>query len=361
MPEWAEKQPDPRWTFAERIRRVLPRSMILSMVTARSQLVGKLGAHGTAMTDTTTDAQQQTSPAGRPWRYHVQARTEWPTNPPYPPQLPPAQLPPPAVGRPAETGPAARRGRRWMTVAGLIAAVVVGGGAAGGAIGAQLDHGAAATSASGGGTAPARRTIASLADVAARVSPSIVDIRVTSASGAAEGSGILLTSNGRVVTNNHVVEGATGGGQVRVTLADGRSMPATVVGTDATADIAVLQLRGASGLTPATLGDSSTLKVGDTVLAFGSPLGLQGTVTSGIVSALDRSLSSATESLSGLVQTDAAINQGNSGGALVDTAGRVVGVNVAIATTGRDTGNIGVGFAIPVNAAEAAVDRIVRR
>jgi putative serine protease PepD len=312
------------------------------------------------MTDIKTYPQQQTDPTTEPGPYYAQPRNEWPGNPPYQhdvPHWPPAQPPTPPDEAPGATGAAPNGGRRRMAMAAIVAAMVLGGGAAGGAIGTQLDHGSAATA---GGTAANARTVSSgsLADVVANVSPSIVDIKVATGQGAAEGSGIVLTSDGRVVTNNHVVEGAAG--NVQVTLADGKTASATVVGTDAQADIAVLQMRGVSGLTPATLGDSSSLTVGNTVLAFGSPLGLQGTVTSGIVSALDRSLSSGSESLSGLVQTDAAINEGNSGGALVDTAGRVVGINVAIATTGQDSGNIGVGFAIPVNTAKAVIDRIVR-
>jgi putative serine protease PepD len=326
------------------------------------------------MTDIKTYPQQPTARTAQPQPYSVQPRTEWPTNPPYQhdaPYGPPAQPPMPPVetppdDRPGATGGAPHRRRRRTAMAALVAALVLGGGAAGGAIGTQLDHGSTATGSAGSagsGAATAARTVSgdSLADVVANVSPSIVDIKVATGQGTAEGSGIVLSSDGRVVTNNHVVEGAAGSGAVRVTLADGRSAPATVVGTDARADLAVLQMQGVSGLTPATLGDSSSLSVGDTVLAFGSPLGLQGTVTSGIVSALDRSLSSGSESLSGLLQTDAAINEGNSGGALVDTAGRVVGINVAIATTGQDTGNIGVGFAIPVDTVKTVVDRIVDR
>jgi putative serine protease PepD len=326
------------------------------------------------MTDTTTHP-QQTDPAAEPAQHHEQGRFQWPVNSPYrndvprwPPAAPPAapaDLPaPPAVppappaGRPGTTGAGPHRNRRWLAAGALVAALVIGGGAAGGAIGAQFDQGSATAGTAGNGAATRAVAGGSLADVVAAVSPSIVDVKVATAQGTAEGSGIVLTADGRIVTNNHVVEGAGGSGTVRVTLADGRSVPARIVGTSAGADLAVLQMQGVSGLTPATLGDSSALKVGDTVLAFGSPLGLQGTVTSGIVSAVDRSLRPQGESLSGLVQTDAAINQGNSGGALVDTAGRVVGVNVAIATTGQDTGNIG---AIPINTVKTVVDQIVDR
>ncbi|MFI9643705.1 S1C family serine protease [Micromonospora sp. NPDC051925] len=194
-------------------------------------------------------------------------------------------------------------------------------------------------------------TIDSLATVVTAVSPSIVTVEVTGMRESSLGSGVILDTDGLILTNQHVV---SSGGQVSVTLSDGRSASATVVAQDASADIALLRATGLSGLTPATLGSGSTLTVGDTVLAFGSPLGLEGTVTSGIVSALDRSV----DDLTGLVQTDAAINHGNSGGALVDTAGRVVGINVAIATTGEDEGSVGLGFAIPVDTVREVVARL---
>ncbi|WP_245854140.1 S1C family serine protease [Micromonospora wenchangensis] len=194
-------------------------------------------------------------------------------------------------------------------------------------------------------------TIDSLATVVTVVSPSIVTVEVTGTRESSLGSGVILDTDGLVLTNQHVVDS---GGQVAVTLSDGRSAPATVVAQDAAADIALLRATGLTGLTPAPLGSDATLTVGDTVLAFGSPLGLAGTVTSGIVSALDRSV----DGLTGLVQTDAAINHGNSGGALVDTAGRVVGINVAIATTGEDEGSVGLGFAIAADTVRAVVARL---
>ncbi|GHJ09981.1 hypothetical protein TPA0907_43480 [Micromonospora humidisoli] len=203
-------------------------------------------------------------------------------------------------------------------------------------------------------TPVAAATIDSLARVVAVVSPSIVTVEVTGARESSLGSGVVLDTDGLVLTNQHVVDSD---GRVTVTLADGRTAPATVVAQDATADVALLRATGLTGLTPATLGSDATLTVGDTVLAFGSPLGLAGTVTSGIVSALDRSV----DGLTGLVQTDAAINHGNSGGALVDTAGRVVGINVAIATTGEDEGSVGLGFAIAVDTVREVVARLDAR
>jgi putative serine protease PepD len=186
---------------------------------------------------------------------------------------------------------------------------------------------------------------------------------------------VILTADGRILTNNHVV---SGGGQISVTLNDGRNLNASIVGTDQASDLAVLQLQGASGLTPATLGDSSQVKIGDQVVAIGSPGGLQGTVTSGIVSALDRPVDVrpdngrnplARKNTGGdtsyrAIQTDAAINQGNSGGALVNARGEIIGINSAIyspvSTADGRAGNVGIGFAIPINDAKTVVNQILR-
>jgi putative serine protease PepD len=200
----------------------------------------------------------------------------------------------------------------------------------------------------------------SLARVAAAVQSSVVSID----SGSAEGSGIVLTTNGYVLTNNHVVSTARGR-TVQLTFAGGRTATASIVGTDSAHDVAVVRANGVSGLSAATFGDSGKVQVGDTVLAIGSPLGLQGTVTAGIVSALHRDLRGAARgngaafTISDAIQTDAAINPGNSGGALVNRAGRVVGINTAIATAGQSEGSIGVGFAIPSNAAKQIADRLM--
>jgi putative serine protease PepD len=202
----------------------------------------------------------------------------------------------------------------------------------------------------------------SLAGVAATVQPSVVSIDT----GSAEGSGVVLTSDGYVLTNNHVVSTARGR-TVQLAFSDGRTATATVVGTDPANDIAVVKASGLQGLTAATIGDSDQVQVGDTVLAIGSPLGLDGTVTAGIISALHRDLGSNgsgsqrsdTSSISNVIQTDAAINPGNSGGALVDSAGQVIGINTAIATDGQSGGNIGVGFAIPSNTAKKVADQII--
>jgi putative serine protease PepD len=210
-----------------------------------------------------------------------------------------------------------------------------------------------------------------VADIVDSVHDSVVSIHTQDA----EGSGVILTADGYVLTNNHVVADAQGN-TVQVTLADGRSVRANIVGTDPKTDLAVVKAQGLSGLTPAKFGDSGSLRVGDTVLAIGSPLGLEGSVTEGIVSALNRTIQETPDnqqnpfgqqqqqqagtSIAGAIQTDAAINPGNSGGALVNTNGEVVGINTAIATSSGSNGNIGVGFAIPGNRANEVAQDLIK-
>ena len=202
--------------------------------------------------------------------------------------------------------------------------------------------------------------------VAARVLPSLVQLQVQGVRAAGEGSGIVLSADGLLLTNNHVVEAAANGGRVVALFQDGTSAPAQIVGRDPSSDLAVLRAQGVSGLTPVTLGNSDSLRVGQQVVAFGAPLGLGGTVTTGIISALNRAVSVGQESgaseatvLSAL-QTDAAINPGNSGGPLVDMQGALIGINSAIATTGAQGGSIGVGFAIPINQAKRVAEELER-
>jgi putative serine protease PepD len=201
----------------------------------------------------------------------------------------------------------------------------------------------------------------SIADVAAQVAPSVVDI----STGQGEGSGVILSADGAILTNNHVVATARNGA-VTVTFNGGKTANAKVVGTDPAGDIAVIKADGVSGLTAAKFGDSSSVRVGDTVLAIGSPLGLQGSVTEGIISALNRPIDASDGSSTGssghisdAIQTDAAINPGNSGGALVNLAGQVIGINTAIATSGEGAGSIGLGFAIPSNKVKSAADQLL--
>jgi putative serine protease PepD len=236
-----------------------------------------------------------------------------------------------------------------------VVALVAGGGAAGGVLAERfVDRAGAATSGNvAASTHPNTAPVYdSLAAVAGAVSPSIATVLVDGTTGSDLGSGVVLTADGLVLTNNHVI---ASGGTVSLRLSDGRTVPAKVVAADTTHDLALVQGTGLSGLTPASFGTDTGVAVGDTVLAFGSPLGLAGTVTSGIVSAVNRSLDIGGESLTGLLQTDAPINAGNSGGALVDTSGRVIGINVAIATAGQDSGSVGVGFAIPADTVSTVV------
>jgi putative serine protease PepD len=199
--------------------------------------------------------------------------------------------------------------------------------------------------------------------VASAVQASVVAIQVTTSQGGAEGSGVIVDDAGHIVTNNHVVAGAQDD-KVQVTLTDGRIFTADVVGTDPTTDLAVIKLEDApDDLSPATLGDSSEVTVGDPVMAVGNPLGLANTVTTGIVSALDRPVST-TESgsetvVTNAIQIDAAVNPGNSGGPLFDAQGRVIGITSSIATTSSQSGSIGLGFAIPVSLADMIAGQLI--
>jgi putative serine protease PepD len=202
--------------------------------------------------------------------------------------------------------------------------------------------------------------------ISALVTPTVVSISVTSTQGSGTGSGWIYRSNANtsfIVTNNHVIETAVTTGTIKVEFTNGDQVNATIVGRDPMYDLAVLSIR--SGNLPTTaIGDSSKVSVGDPVLAIGSPLGLASTVTSGIISALNRPVtagSAGSESYVNAIQTDAAINPGNSGGALVDAQGRIIGVNSAIATlsSGGTSGSIGLGFSIPMNEAKRVIDEII--
>lgn len=274
--------------------------------------------------------------------------------------------------------------------AAVLATALVAGGAGGylGYLGARSDNAAgsnvrepAATLSTSAPSAPAAtstltsRPADSVAGIAARVLKSVVSISVESGTSGGTGSGVVLLSEGYVLTNNHVVaDAATGGGKITVSFngTGQQDLPASIVGRDPETDLAVIKVRGGHALTPATLGSSSNLVVGDPVIAIGSPLGLAGTVTSGIISALNRTVRVPSEKAStpatplfNAIQTDAAINPGNSGGPLVDSAGRVIGINSAIATLGSSgvdtqTGSIGVGFAIPVDEARSIAEQLIR-
>ncbi|AFC52491.1 Hypothetical protein MIP_01597 [Mycobacterium intracellulare subsp. intracellulare MTCC 9506] len=301
-------------------------------------------------------------------------------------------------GMPAAPEPR-KRSRAGLLTAGALAIAVVSAGI-GGAAATAIELGDHASGNGGGrvvGAAPsvpaANMPPGSVEQVASKVVPSVVMLETDIGRQSEEGSGIVLSTDGLILTNNHVVAAAAGspkppaglpgapvppvapggpGGptpKTTVTFSDGRTAPFTVVGTDPTSDIAVIRVQGMSGLTPISLGSSSDLHVGQPVVAIGSPLGLSGTVTTGIVSALNRPVSTTGESgnqntVLDAIQTDAAINPGNSGGALVNMSGQLVGVNSAIATLGGESpdaqsGSIGLGFAIPVDQAKRIADELI--
>ena len=272
----------------------------------------------------------------------------------YPPT---SQFPPPVATVPAW--------RKPIAIGAMLVALVLGSASVGGVAGYLASDGSGTASASSPSTAVADG--ATIADVAAKVQPSVVVISTEQA----EGSGVVLDTSGNILTNNHVVSTATNG-KVQVKFADGTTATARVVGTSPENDIAVINVGASNELSPISWGDAEGLRVGDTVLALGSPLGLEGSVSAGIVSALDRSITVGSENenpfqkgsesattLSGLIQTDAAINSGNSGGALVNGRGELVGVNTAIATDGSGSGSIGVGFAIPSNTAKSVAEQLI--
>lgn len=206
----------------------------------------------------------------------------------------------------------------------------------------------------------------SVEEVASSVLPSVVSIQAMTRNSASEGSGSIISSDGYVMTNNHVVSGAGQGGALQVTFSDGSTREADFIAGDAATDIAVIRIRDVRDLPVISFGDSDTIAVGQEVMAVGSPLGLSSTVTTGIVSALNRPVRASGEggesSLIDAIQTDAAINPGNSGGPLVDMSGNLVGMNSVIASisTGGDTsGSIGLGFAIPSNFAKRVAQQLI--
>ncbi|MFJ7013204.1 S1C family serine protease [Streptomyces albogriseolus] len=295
------------------------------------------------------------------------------------------EWPPPPAHAPAAPAHRRQRGPAKLLVAVAIVAAAVGGTTAYGVqeLTGGTSAGGTASSAAGTDVVPASLK-GTVAGVAKAVSPSIVEIKAASSSGSATGSGVIVTEDGEVVTNNHVVAGAS---QIQVRTHDGKSYSARVVGTDSSKDLALIKLEDASGLKAATLGDSDGVRVGDQVVAIGSPEGLTGTVTSGIVSALDRDVTVSTDESQGqqqqrgggwpfefggqefngdtggstttykAIQTDASLNPGNSGGALIDMNGDIIGINSAMyAPSGAESstaGSVGLGFAIPVNTLKA--------
>ncbi|MCX5376947.1 S1C family serine protease [Streptomyces sp. NBC_00091] len=348
----------------------------------------------------------QNAPFGEDWqrgrdRLARDARAgAYPPPPAYPPAASApgwheAHQPPVIQGETLPAGPAgpahAARAKRPVALlaAVALAAAVVGGGTAA-AVQQFLGQGGAA---GGGvnGTNVSQSSNGTVSGVSEQVSPSVVRIDTRTGSGQGTGSGIVLTADGEIATNNHVINGASA---IEVTMSDGKKYPAKIVGTDPAKDLALIKLQGASGLKPAKLGNSDGLKVGDQVVAIGSPDRLTGTVTSGIVSALNREVNvpksesqqqqrrqqgggggwpfsydgqqfngdtgSNTTSYKA-IQTDASLNPGNSGGALVNMNGEIVGMPSAIYSPSNDSssaGSVGLGFAIPVNTIKADLDSL---
>ncbi|MBB6403872.1 S1C family serine protease [Arthrobacter sp. AZCC_0090] len=329
----------------------------------------------------------------------------------YPTQQFPAAGPGHQMGAAHPGGPAAGPKRKPVFGVGTLVASILAAGLVGGGVVAASDQlfgsrtpVAASSSQTGTVIVNNKDDVNAITAAAAKASPSVVTIMASSGSQGGTGSGIILDDQGHILTNTHVVtlDGASANAAIEVRLSDGRVMKATVVGTDPLSDLAVIKVDNASGLVPATLGDSSKINVGDTAVAIGAPLGLPGTVTDGIVSTLNRTISVASSAVPNggsdnsqgggqggfefappngsqsqrsasqgtvslnVIQTDAAINPGNSGGALVSTKGEVIGVNVAIASAGgsnsssSSSGNIGVGFSIPINNAKRIANEIIK-
>ncbi|WP_329176177.1 S1C family serine protease [Streptomyces sp. NBC_01477] len=351
-----------------------------SASSASSASSGPAAAESAALAEGGTPSE----PAGTP------AYTGYPPPPPHGPYGPAA-----ATGGPGEPGGHRRRARRPVALfaAAAIAAGVIGGGV-GALVGNATDHSSGSTSAASTGSAVVNAAAidGTVSGVVKAVDPSVVEINASSSQGKATGSGIIITADGQIVTNNHVVAGAN---QISVTYTNGKSATATVVGTDAAKDLALIKVQGASGLPAATLGDSSSVAIGDQVVAIGSPEGLSNTVTSGIVSALNRDVTVPVEtgqsqgqsqggsgsgdqwpfSFGGnqyngdtgsstttykAIQTDASLNPGNSGGALINMSGQIIGINSAMysdsssdGSSSSSSGSVGLGFAIPINTVKA--------
>jgi putative serine protease PepD len=276
-------------------------------------------------------------------------------------------------GQPPAPEPTGRRRRgRSLLVTALLAALL-GGGVGGGVVAladrddrASVNTGLRITNATG---APSAQLNGTIAAAAAKIRPSVVTIGVTNGQESGSGSGVIIRQDGHILTNDHVVSTASTTGEIQVMLADGRTAPAKIVGRDPSDDLAVIKVDSLSNLPAATFAKSSSLSVGQAVVAVGAPLGLSDTVTSGIVSNLSRPVRAGdnAQAVFAAIQTDAAINPGNSGGPLVDLNGSVVGINAAIATEnsrglqipGQQAGNIGIGFAIPSDEASRIASELI--
>ncbi|MGW2187265.1 trypsin-like peptidase domain-containing protein [Streptomyces sp. NPDC001719] len=295
------------------------------------------------------------SPYGPPWQYDP-----WAVSPAGHPGTPPA-------------GKATRR-RGRIVVGAVIVALVSGG--IGGGVGAFLERDGVVGHHVRLPQAPVDRSGRapdSVAGIAARALPGVVTIHVRGGSDQGTGTGFVLDKEGRILTNNHVVEPAASGGDISVTFNSGQTAKATVVGRDSGYDLAVIKVSGVTGLTPLALGNSDSVRVGDSVVAIGAPFDLAGTVTTGIISAKERPITAGGQKQDGsdvsyvdALQTDAPINPGNSGGPLMDAQARVIGINSAIRSAGDGSelgggqgGSIGLGFAIPVNQAKRVAEELI--
>jgi putative serine protease PepD len=259
--------------------------------------------------------------------------------------------------------------RGWLPWAALGAALVVGGVIGGVIVAATRSSASPASSTTPSSAGSSQVSACNVVSVANEVMPSVVTISASGSGGSGTGSGEIIRSDGYILTNNHVISIAAHGGSVEVQFANGQTSPATITGRDPQTDIAVLKTNTAPKLPVIEMGTSSTVKVGEATVVLGAPLGLSGTVTSGIVSALDRTIQVPAEDdktalLVGAIQTDASINPGNSGGAMVNCAGQLIGVPTAGATVPSSSGessggSIGLGFAIPVDLAKTLSDEII--
>ncbi|MFB1295048.1 trypsin-like peptidase domain-containing protein [Mycobacterium sp. pW049] len=331
--------------------------------------------------------EQQQGSGSWDWRYATEQQRQAfrPSYDPYPgAPMPggPGQYPRPGMPPAAQPQPG-KRSRASALIAGAVALALVSAGIGGGvATLVHPDHSLSGISASGAAPSVPAASVpgGSVEAVATKVVPSVVKLEVNQGRATEEGSGVILSTDGLILTNNHVVAAAAGdagpagvpGGpaKTKVTFADGKTTSFTVIGTDPGSDIAVVRAQNVSGLTPIAVGSSADLRVGQDVVAIGSPLGLEGTVTTGIISALNRPVAAGGDAKNqntvlDAIQTDAAINPGNSGGALVNMSGELVGINSAIATMGADAGgpqggSIGLGFAIPVDQAKRIADEIIQ-
>ena len=336
---------------------------------------------------TASDAQRRMPTAALPT---TAADFPAPTPPPpgYPPaaaSTPPSAYPPPSGGIFAPTyavptyapavvpntpPPGTRPGPRWGLMVALAAVVGLIAGLLGGGLGSVLvNRGIAVVQGQSPVPPPlpgvTARPDGSIAKIAATALPSVVTVKIKTSDVSGNGSGFVIDRAGHILTNNHVVAGATGAGEISVEFVDGTSLPARIVGRDSSYDLAVLAV-DKSDLTPLEWGRSADVVVGDGVIAVGAPLGLDATVTSGIVSALNRPVAAGggdATSFINAIQTDAAINPGNSGGPLLDMSGRVIGINSAIArdpgSTSSVGGSIGVGFAIPSDQAVKTAQQLI--